>query len=101
MELAAELASRHPDKSVTIMHRGGQLIARTCASASAYADYTLRAMKVHIVYKKESNLVDKVLPNLFYGFTPSIPSARRPTVISFLFLPEFHCESPFDGSSHL
>ena len=60
MELAAELAHKHRDKSVTIMHRGGTLIARTCDSASAYADTALRAMKVHIVYNKESNLVDKV-----------------------------------------
>ena len=59
--MSAELASTLPEKSVTMMHRGGTLISRTCGAASAYADNVLRSMKVHIVYRKDSNLVDKVL----------------------------------------
>eukprot|EP00026_Physarum_polycephalum_P001903 Phypoly_transcript_01906.p1 GENE.Phypoly_transcript_01906~~Phypoly_transcript_01906.p1 ORF type:complete len:952 (+),score=135.50 Phypoly_transcript_01906:167-3022(+) len=59
VELAAALAYQHADKSVTLMHKGNALISRTSESASAYVDAALRSLKVHIVYKKESNLANR------------------------------------------
>lgn len=61
----------NPDKSVTLMQRGSDLLPRACDNSKASVANFLKGNKVHVMYNKESKTIGKVLS--FFNMSSCLP----------------------------